>query len=82
MFAAQSKNVSAVTLTGGVAANSELRQAMSEAGERQNIKVYFPSRILCTDNAAMIAGIAYHKYQAGERAGLDLNAIASAMLDV
>jgi len=81
MFAAQSKNVSAVTLTGGVAANSELRQAMSEAGEQRNIKVYFPSRILCTDNAAMIAGIAYHKYQAGERAGLDLNAMASAALD-
>jgi N6-L-threonylcarbamoyladenine synthase len=82
MFAAQSKNVSAVTLTGGVAANSELRQAMSEAGEQRNIKVYFPSRVLCTDNAAMIAGIAYHKYQAGERAGLDLNAMASAALNV
>ncbi|HIE28508.1 TPA: tRNA (adenosine(37)-N6)-threonylcarbamoyltransferase complex transferase subunit TsaD [Candidatus Poribacteria bacterium] len=82
MLAAESKHVSAVTLTGGVAANSELRQAMSETGEQRNIKVYFPSRVLCTDNAAMIAGIAYHKYQAGERAGLDLNAMASAGLDV
>jgi len=82
MFAAQSRNVSAVTLTGGVGANSELRQSMSEAGEQQNIKVCFPSRVLCTDNAAMIAGTAYHKYQAGERAGLDLNAMASAALDV
>jgi len=82
MLAAQSQNVSAITLTGGVAANSELRHAMAEAGEQWNIKVYFPSRILCTDNAAMIAGIAYRKYQAGERAGLDLNAMASAVLDV
>jgi len=82
LLAAQSQNVSAITLTGGVAANSELRQAMAEAGEQRNIKVYFPSRVLCTDNAAMIAGIAYRKYQAGERAGLDLNAMASAVLDV
>ncbi|MFQ6040571.1 MAG: tRNA (adenosine(37)-N6)-threonylcarbamoyltransferase complex transferase subunit TsaD [Candidatus Poribacteria bacterium] len=82
MLAAESKNVPAITLTGGVAANSELRQAMAEAGEQRNIKVYFPSRVLCTDNAAMIAGIGYHKYQAGELAGLDLNAMASAVLDV
>ena len=82
LLATQSQNVSAITLTGGVAANSELRQAMAEAGEQRNIKVYFPSRVLCTDNAAMIAGIAYRKYQAGERAGLDLNAMASAVLDV
>ena len=82
MLATQSQNVSAITLTGGVAANSELRRVMAEAGEQRNIKVYFPSRVLCTDNAAMIAGIAYRKYQAGERAGLDLNAMASAVLDV
>jgi len=81
LHAAQEKNVRAITLTGGVAANSRLRQAMSEAGEQAGIKVYFPSLILCTDNAAMIAGIAHHKYQAGERAGLDLNATASAVLE-
>ena len=78
--AAQEKNVSAITLTGGVAANTELRQAMSEAGELLGIRAYFPSRILCTDNAAMIAGVAYHKFLAGERSGLDLNAQASATL--
>lgn len=80
MQAAQEKKVTAVTLTGGVAANSRLREAMSEASEQERIKAYFPSLVLCTDNAAMIAGIAYHKYRAGERAELDLNAMASAML--
>jgi len=74
--AAQEKEVTAITLTGGVAANSRLRHAMYEAGFHKGIKTYFPSPVLCTDNAAMIAGIAYHKYQAGERAELDLNAMA------
>ena len=45
---------------GGVAANSRLRKRLIEECERQDIKVYFPPISLCMDNAAMIAGLAYH----------------------
>jgi N6-L-threonylcarbamoyladenine synthase len=75
--AAREKDAKAITLSGGVAANSQLRQSMGEAGEEIGIKVYYPPIQLCTDNAAMIAGMAYHKYQEGLRDGLDLNAFAT-----
>ena len=75
--AAREKDAKAITLSGGVAANSQLRQSMSEAGEEIGIEVYYPPIQLCTDNAAMIAGMAYHKYQEGLRDGLDLNAFAT-----
>ena len=75
--AAKMKNAGAITLTGGVAANRQLRQSMSEASAELGIPVYYPPIQLCTDNGAMIAGVAYHKYQEGLRDGLDLNASAS-----
>ena len=74
--AAREKNAKAITLTGGVAANSQLRQTMRETGEEIGVKVYYPPIQLCTDNAAMIAGIGYHKYREGLRDELDLNAYA------
>ncbi|MDE0297478.1 MAG: tRNA (adenosine(37)-N6)-threonylcarbamoyltransferase complex transferase subunit TsaD [Candidatus Poribacteria bacterium] len=75
--AAQEKNARAITLTGGVAANSQLRASMSGAADSLGAKVYYPPINLCTDNGAMIAGIAYHQYQTGQRDALDLNASAS-----
>ncbi len=75
--AAQEKNAKAITLTGGVAANSQLRASMSQAADGLGAKVYFPPINLCTDNGAMIAGIAFHQYQTGQRDTLDLNASAS-----
>jgi N6-L-threonylcarbamoyladenine synthase len=45
---------------------------MSEEGRAAGLRVLFPSRELCTDNAAMIAGAAYHLARAGRWAGLDL----------
>ena len=61
-------------VAGGVACNGALRDACSNAAERLGIPVYFPSPHLSTDNAAMIAAAGTVKLQAGERAGLDLNA--------
>ena len=61
-------------VAGGVACNGDLRQASSEVGLRLGVPVYFPSPHLSTDNAAMIAAAGTVKLQAGERAGLDLNA--------
>jgi N6-L-threonylcarbamoyladenine synthase len=67
-------------VAGGVACNNALREAAAEAGARLNVPSYFPSRHLSTDNAAMIAAAGTVKLQAGERAGLDLNADVSLRL--
>ncbi len=61
-------------VAGGVACNGALREAARAAGERLGIPVYFPSPHLSTDNAAMIAAAGTVKLEAGERAGLDLDA--------
>jgi N6-L-threonylcarbamoyladenine synthase len=61
-------------VAGGVACNGALRESSRHAAERLGIPVYFPSPHLSTDNAAMIAAAGTVKLQAGERAGLDLNA--------
>ena len=65
---------------GGVACNMALRGASEAAGKRLAVPVYFPSRHLSTDNAAMIAAAGTVKLLAGERAGLDLNADVSLRL--
>ena len=56
-----------ITLTGGVAANSQLRTSLRVAAAEIGAEVYYPPMNLCTDNGAMIAGIAYQKYQQGLR---------------
>ena len=53
----------AIVVVGGVACNSTLRSEMRRAGEECGVAVFFPSPILCTDNAAMIACAAAHRYQ-------------------
>ncbi len=69
-----------LAMAGGVASNSALRAAMKEACDKQGIPLYYPSPILCTDNAAMIGAAAYYEYMAGTRSGLDLNAVPNLKL--
>ncbi|MCI8559032.1 MAG: tRNA (adenosine(37)-N6)-threonylcarbamoyltransferase complex transferase subunit TsaD [Lachnospiraceae bacterium] len=69
-----------LAIAGGVASNSTLRAAFAEACEKQGIRFYHPSPILCTDNAAMIGAAAYYEYQKGVRHGLDLNAVPNLKL--
>lgn len=75
ILAAKIYHIDKVALAGGVASNSALRQAMKEKCEAAGLKFYYPSPILCTDNAAMIGCAAYYEYLAGTRHGLDLNAV-------
>lgn len=64
-----------LAIAGGVASNTSLRKAMKLACEENGIKLYHPSPIFCTDNAAMIGVAAYYEYINGTRHGLDLNAV-------
>lgn len=72
--AAKEYGVSSILIAGGVAANAALRDELSKRGEQEHMKVFFPSLKLCTDNAAMIAGVAYHYYLKNDFATLHLNA--------
>lgn len=64
-----------VALAGGVASNGALRESMLKECTKNNLELFYPSPIFCTDNAAMIGVAAYYEYLKGTRAGLDLNAI-------
>ncbi|MGH9540081.1 MAG: tRNA (adenosine(37)-N6)-threonylcarbamoyltransferase complex transferase subunit TsaD [Terriglobales bacterium] len=80
LTAARACEVATIFVTGGVAANQELRQRFEQAAAMEGLPVYFPSRPLSTDNAAMIAAAAYPKFLAGEFAAGDFSAEASMKL--
>ncbi len=75
--AAEETAARSVLVSGGVAANSLLRRRFEEEGARRGLAVFFPSRVLSTDNAAMIAAAAFPKLQDGEREDGSLNAEAN-----
>ncbi|MDO4618590.1 MAG: tRNA (adenosine(37)-N6)-threonylcarbamoyltransferase complex transferase subunit TsaD [Clostridia bacterium] len=75
--AARDSKVKTIALAGGVASNSALRKMMTEEAQKYGMKVIYPSAILCTDNAAMIASAGYFGYLACDRADLTLNAVPS-----
>lgn len=76
MRAVRDHNVHRVVVSGGVSANSRLRERMADVGRASELAVYFPSFRLCTDNAAMIAFAGGWRLAAGQRSGFDLNATA------
>lgn len=80
LAAAQAYNVKTLFVTGGVAANNELRERFEQDGSRAGLRVMFPSRPLSTDNAAMIAAAAYPKFLVGDFAGMDFSAEAGLVL--
>jgi N6-L-threonylcarbamoyladenine synthase len=80
LAAAREYNVATLFVTGGVAANQELRRTFEIEGAKQSLPVFFPSRPLSTDNAAMIAAAAYPKFLAKDFAPMDFSAEAGLVL--
>jgi N6-L-threonylcarbamoyladenine synthase len=74
LAAARAYDVATLFVTGGVAANNELRQTFEREAAKEGIPVFFPSRPLSTDNAAMIAAAAYPKFLAKNFAAMDFSA--------
>jgi N6-L-threonylcarbamoyladenine synthase len=78
--AAREYEVATLFVTGGVAANQELRNTFESEAAKQGLPVFFPSRPLSTDNAAMIAAAAYPKFLANDFAPVDFSAEAGLVL--
>jgi N6-L-threonylcarbamoyladenine synthase len=75
--AAELLGVPTMLVSGGVAANSQLRSTFEERARAAGLDVYFPSLALSTDNAAMIAAAAYPRFKNNILADITLNASAS-----
>jgi N6-L-threonylcarbamoyladenine synthase len=69
--ASKETGIKQVAIAGGVSANSGLRKALQQYGEKYGWQCYIPKFEYCTDNAAMIAMTAWYKYLAGDFTGLE-----------
>ncbi len=74
--AAEREEVDAVVVGGGVAANRRLRQRLEAGAAERGLDLLLPPLRYCTDNAAMVAGLAWHYLQAGRTDDLALEARA------
>lgn len=76
--AARDLGIKQVGIAGGVSANSALRKAIVETGEKHGWQTYIPRFEYCTDNAAMIGITGYYKYLKGQFADLSVSPTARA----
>lgn len=79
LLACKLKKTNRLVIGGGVAANHRLRVKFTDAGHMQGLDCYFPHPALCTDNAGMVAGLAYPLFKKGFTDKLDLTAQADLM---
>jgi N6-L-threonylcarbamoyladenine synthase len=80
LAAAREYDVQTLFVSGGVAANRELRSTFEREAAMQGLPVFFPSRALSTDNAAMIAAAAFPKFLRREFVAMDFSAEAGMVL--
>ena len=80
MRAVEEYHIEKFAIAGGVASNTVLRQRMEFACKERGVRFYYPSPVLCTDNAAMIGTAAYYDYLAGKRDDWSLNAVPNLKL--
>jgi N6-L-threonylcarbamoyladenine synthase len=80
LAAARAHGMERIVLSGGVAANSRLREKMKEKAGAENIETFSPAQKFCTDNGAMIALTGYEWLQRGRRDDYRLNADADLTL--
>jgi N6-L-threonylcarbamoyladenine synthase len=72
LLAARQVGVRTVAVGGGVACNRGLRARLAREAEKRGLTVLLPEPKHCTDNAAMIASLGFHRWRRGEIAPLDL----------
>lgn len=82
VHAAEEKGYKTIALSGGVAANSALREKTTNMAGEKGIEIKFPSIELCTDNAAMIGCAGYHNFINGKIDDMSLNAVPNLKIDV
>lgn len=74
--ASEQTGIKEIGIAGGVSANSGLRKGLTELGEKKGWNIFIPAFEYCTDNAAMIAMAAYHKFMKREFSGLEVTPLA------
>ena len=77
LMSEKGKTPASLLIGGGVSANSLLRRSAEELGGKRSIAVHIPGMCFCLDNAAMIAGLAYHRWRQKQFDNLELPAIAT-----
>ncbi len=76
--AAKETGIKNICMAGGVSANSGLRKALKETGDKSGWQTFIPAFEYCTDNAGMIAITAYYKYLANDFADMSVTPSARA----
>lgn len=73
LLACKIKKTNKLVVGGGVAANSRLREKLSDAAKINDLRVFFPDKKFCMDNAAMVAGLGYRLFKKGHGSDLTLD---------
>ena len=80
VLAIKATGLKEIVLAGGVSANKTLQHKLATAAKKAGARLVHPTKILCTDNAVMIACRGYYMYQAGVISPWDLNAVPALKL--
>jgi len=70
-------NVKYLSVAGGVASSSFIREKLIKMCEEEGVEIFIPDKKYCTDNATMIGAAAYMLYENKEFSGLDVNACSN-----